>query len=80
MIKLTWRGHFRLPPFAEKATDGATHCVGNATRSKAWGSPPGARLLHLEKLLAFRLLYTSPGDLASAVHEHDEVFVVLQLV
>jgi hypothetical protein len=44
VIKPTGRRHFRLPPFAKNAKDGAPHCVDDASEIKSPGHQP--RQLH----------------------------------
>lgn len=44
VIKPTLRRQFRLPPFAQNAKDGGTHCVGDASEIKSRGHAPRALL------------------------------------
>ncbi len=39
-IEPTWCRHFRLPPFAKNAKDGAPRCVGDTSEIKIVGHPP----------------------------------------
>jgi hypothetical protein len=43
LVKPTWRRHFRLPPFAKNAKDGAPHRVGYASEIKSLGHPPRSK-------------------------------------
>jgi len=40
VTKPTQYRHFRLPPFAKNAKDGAPHCGGNACKIESLGHPP----------------------------------------
>jgi hypothetical protein len=46
--------HFRLPPFAKNAKDGAPRCVGDAIEIKSLGHPPFPVKKHPKWIQKFR--------------------------